>query len=101
MIEKDVHSELWEKSVERQLILRKARVSDVGAMHRIISHYAEQHLMLPKTPLVLYETLRITPSSQTARGPMVCWMWRACTFIGRILLKSGLWPWRLAAQKKA
>lgn len=38
--------------------LRKARVSDVGAMHRIIKHYADQQLMLPKTYLQLYENLR-------------------------------------------
>lgn len=38
--------------------LRKARVTDVGAMHRIINHYADQELMLPKTHLQLYETLR-------------------------------------------
>lgn len=38
--------------------LRKARVSDVPAMHGIINHYAEQQLMLPKTQLQLYENLR-------------------------------------------
>ncbi len=38
--------------------VRKARLSDVGAMHRIINRYAEQQLMLPKTHLQLYENLR-------------------------------------------
>ena len=31
------------------IVVRKARVSDVEAMHRIINHYAEKQLMLPKT----------------------------------------------------
>jgi len=38
--------------------VRKARVFDVEAMHRIINHYAGQQLMLPKTNLQLYENLR-------------------------------------------
>ena len=39
-------------------LLRKARVADVGAVHQIINHYANQQLMLPKTHLQLYENLR-------------------------------------------
>jgi amino-acid N-acetyltransferase len=39
-------------------LLRKARVSDVGSVHQIINHYANQQLMLPKTHLQLYENLR-------------------------------------------
>ena len=38
--------------------VRKARPGDVPAMHRIINHYAEQQLMLPKAHLQLYENLR-------------------------------------------
>jgi amino-acid N-acetyltransferase len=38
--------------------VRKARVSDVNDMFRIINHYAEMQLMLPKTQLQLYENLR-------------------------------------------
>jgi len=38
--------------------VRKARVFDVEAMHRLINHYAGQQLMLPKTNLQLYENLR-------------------------------------------
>lgn len=38
--------------------VRKARLSDVAAIHRIINHYAEKQLMLPKTHLQLYENLR-------------------------------------------
>lgn len=39
-------------------LLRKARVADVGSVHQIINHYANQQLMLPKTHLQLYENLR-------------------------------------------
>ena len=42
----------------RPLVLRKARVSDVAAMHATINHYAAAQLMLPKTHLQLYENLR-------------------------------------------
>jgi amino-acid N-acetyltransferase len=38
--------------------IRKARLADVGDMYRIINHYAESQLMLPKTQLQLYEYLR-------------------------------------------
>jgi len=38
--------------------VRKARVFDVEAMHRLINHYAGQQLMLPKTNLQFYENLR-------------------------------------------
>jgi amino-acid N-acetyltransferase len=39
-------------------VVRKARPGDVAAIHRIINHYAEKQLMLPKTHLQLYENLR-------------------------------------------
>ena len=38
--------------------LRKAALADVGALHAIINHYAAEQLMLPKTHLQLYESLR-------------------------------------------
>jgi amino-acid N-acetyltransferase len=38
--------------------IRKARLADVNDMCRIINHYAEKQLMLPKTQLQLYENLR-------------------------------------------
>jgi amino-acid N-acetyltransferase len=41
-----------------QPVVRKARLSDVNDMFRIINHYAEMQLMLPKTQLQLYENLR-------------------------------------------
>jgi amino-acid N-acetyltransferase len=41
-----------------QPMVRKARLGDVNDMFRIINHYAEMQLMLPKTPLQLYENLR-------------------------------------------
>jgi amino-acid N-acetyltransferase len=40
------------------LKVRKARPADVPAMHRIINHYADQQLMLPKAHLQLYENVR-------------------------------------------
>jgi len=39
-------------------LIRKASLTDVGEMYRIINHYAESQLMLPKTELQLYENLR-------------------------------------------
>ena len=39
-------------------MVRKARLTDVGGMHRIINYYAEEQRMLPKTELQLYENLR-------------------------------------------
>jgi amino-acid N-acetyltransferase len=42
----------------RQPAVRKARVTDVNDMFRIINHYAAKQLMLPKTQLQLYENLR-------------------------------------------
>jgi len=38
--------------------VRKARLSDVAEMYRIINYYAESQRMLPKTELQLYENLR-------------------------------------------
>ena len=45
-------------SAPTEIEVRKARLTDVGAMHRIINEYAGQQLMLPKTHLQLYENLR-------------------------------------------
>jgi amino-acid N-acetyltransferase len=42
----------------REPLIRKARMTDVGGMFRIINYYAERQLMLPKTQLQLYENLR-------------------------------------------
>lgn len=47
-----------ELMVRKPVLVQKARLADVGAMHRIINPYAEQQLMLPKTHLQLYENLR-------------------------------------------
>ena len=41
-----------------QPLIRKALLSDVNDMFRMINHYAERQLMLPKTQLQLYENLR-------------------------------------------
>lgn len=40
------------------VVVRKARLGDVGAMHRIVNEYAAEQLMLAKTHLQLYENLR-------------------------------------------
>jgi amino-acid N-acetyltransferase len=40
------------------IAVRKAAIGDVGVMHRMINNYAEKQLMLPKTHLQLFETLR-------------------------------------------
>lgn len=53
----------------KQLLTRKARLADVGAMHRIINHYAQQQLMLPKTHLQLYENLRDYTVASDASDP--------------------------------
>jgi amino-acid N-acetyltransferase len=39
-------------------VIRKARLADVNEIYRIINHYADSQLMLPKTQLQLYENLR-------------------------------------------
>jgi amino-acid N-acetyltransferase len=44
--------------VDVRPMIRKAQLADVNEMHRIINHYAESQLMLPKTQLQLYENLR-------------------------------------------
>ena len=43
---------------ERRILVRKARLTDVAGMSRIIQHYADLQRMLPKTRLQLYENLR-------------------------------------------
>ncbi len=42
----------------QECLIRKARLTDVNDMFRIINHYAEKQLMLSKTQLQLYENLR-------------------------------------------
>ncbi len=42
----------------RLLKIRKARLSDVEAIHGLISYYAERDLMLARPRAVLYEALR-------------------------------------------
>jgi amino-acid N-acetyltransferase len=52
------HAEQTNAFAGRQIKTRKAKPTDVGEMYRIINHYAEKQLMLPKTHLQLYEFLR-------------------------------------------
>jgi amino-acid N-acetyltransferase len=47
-----------EPSLQQQARVRKAHLSDVNEMCRMINHYAEKQQMLPKTLLQLYENLR-------------------------------------------
>ncbi|MEE9200382.1 MAG: N-acetyltransferase [Candidatus Brocadiales bacterium] len=39
-------------------MIRKARISDTEDILRIINHYAEKDLMLPRSPLEVYENIR-------------------------------------------
>lgn len=38
--------------------IRKAKIGDVEAIHKLINHYAKQGLMLPRPRAALYEALR-------------------------------------------
>jgi amino-acid N-acetyltransferase len=53
-----VHSVESVSDQNQKTLIRKARPGDVNDMYRIINHYAEKQLMLPKTQLRLYEFLR-------------------------------------------
>jgi amino-acid N-acetyltransferase len=52
-----------------QTLVRKARLSDVNDMFRIINYYAERQQMLPKTQLQLYENLRDYSVASDASDP--------------------------------
>jgi amino-acid N-acetyltransferase len=59
----------------QQASIRKARLADVKQMFRIINHYAEKQLMLPKTQLQLFENLRdysIAAEHSGAGGVLGC-----------------------------
>jgi amino-acid N-acetyltransferase len=58
MPEKVQSRDLAESGLELKPLVRKARLSDVAEMYRIINYYAELQQMLPKTELQLYENLR-------------------------------------------
>ncbi len=58
MPEKAQPLESMDAPAGEKLVVRKAQLSDVNAMYRIINHYAEAQRMLPKTQLQLYENLR-------------------------------------------
>lgn len=40
------------------MIIRKARLSDVEEIHKLVNYYAENGLMLPRPRSVLYESIR-------------------------------------------
>jgi len=52
-----------------QPLVRKARLTDVNDMFRVINHYAEKQRMLPKTQLQLYENLRDYSVATEASSP--------------------------------
>jgi len=59
----------------RHTAVRKAGVSDVKEMFRLINHYAERQQMLPKTQLQLYENLRdysIAAGASASTGLLGC-----------------------------
>ena len=58
MAEKAKHLRSVQPLPNQDPLIRKARLSDVNEMFRIINYYAESQLMLPKTQLQLYENLR-------------------------------------------
>ena len=70
--------------------IRKARLSDVNDMFRMINHYAEKQLMLRKTQLQLYENLRDYSIAVEALLPIGCSGAALFTFIGKIWRKYGL-----------
>ena len=71
MPEKVQSRNLAESGLELKPLVRKARLSDVAEMYRIINFYAELQRMLPKTELQLYENLRdysvVTDTASTDR----------------------------------
>jgi amino-acid N-acetyltransferase len=50
------------------LVVRKARLSDVEAIHQLINSFASQGVMLPKTLLQLYENIRDYTVASDASG---------------------------------
>lgn len=40
------------------MIIRKAKITDVEAIHALITHYADEDLMLARSRAMLYETIR-------------------------------------------
>ena len=71
MPEKVQSRNLAESGLELKPLVRKALLSDVAEMYRIINYYAELQRMLPKTELQLYENLRdysvVTDAASTDR----------------------------------
>jgi amino-acid N-acetyltransferase len=58
-------------------IIRKAKIQDVKAIHRIISRYANQALMLPRSLSELYDHLRDFYVVENSKGGALL---GACTF---------------------
>jgi amino-acid N-acetyltransferase len=58
-----------ERRIEERAMIRKARLTDVNALFRLINHYADRQRMLPKTQLQLYENLRDYSVAMEASTP--------------------------------
>ncbi len=43
---------------KEEIIIRKAKISDAAAMHKLILHYAKEDLMLPRPLMEIYENIR-------------------------------------------
>ena len=76
----------------QQPTVRKARLSDVNEMFRIINHYAERQQMLPKTQLQLYENLRDYSIAVGTSAPNPCSAAARSIFTGKIWRKYALLP---------
>ena len=44
--------------MKEKLIIRKAKISDAAAMHKLVQHYAKEDLMLPRPLMGIYENIR-------------------------------------------
>lgn len=48
----------WETAEHGPVVIRRATLSDVEAMHALINHFADEGLMLPKARSSLYQNIR-------------------------------------------
>ncbi len=64
---------------KEKLIIRKAKISDAAAMHKLIQHYAKEDLMLPRPLIGIYEYIRdylVAEKDRTLIGCCalhICW----------------------------
>jgi amino-acid N-acetyltransferase len=75
-------------------IIRKAKIRDVKAIHRIISHYANQALMLPRSLSELYDHLRDFYVAEDSKGALlgvctICISWEDLGEIRSLAVAEG------------